>query len=77
MLGFMAPKGLLPPLTVFMLSLLPDQLRRILLEQPELGQAFLVGGCVRDALVGLPIKDFDVEVFALLDSRPEDALDQH
>jgi tRNA nucleotidyltransferase (CCA-adding enzyme) len=29
------------------------------------GQAFLVGGCVRDALLGLPSKDIDIEVFGL------------
>ena len=29
------------------------------------GSCFLVGGCVRDALVGIPPKDFDVEVFGL------------
>jgi tRNA nucleotidyltransferase (CCA-adding enzyme) len=41
-------------------------LERILLETPELKRAFLVGGCVRDALLGLPTgKDFDVEVFGV------------
>lgn len=29
------------------------------------GQAFLVGGCVRDALLGIPSKDIDIEVFGL------------
>ncbi len=29
------------------------------------GHAFLVGGCVRDALLGLPSKDIDIEVFGL------------
>jgi tRNA nucleotidyltransferase (CCA-adding enzyme) len=29
------------------------------------GRPWLVGGAVRDALVGLPLKDFDVEVFGL------------
>ena len=36
---------------------------RILTETPELEHAYLVGGCVRDGLLGLPIKDFDIEVF--------------
>lgn len=44
---------------------LPDELRRILADTPELCRAFLVGGCVRDALLGLPVKDFDVEVFGV------------
>lgn len=44
----------------------PDDLRRILERTPELARAYLVGGCVRDALLGLPdIKDFDVEVFGV------------
>src|SRR5438128_1189528 len=29
------------------------------------GQPFIVGGAVRDALLGVPVKDFDVEVFGL------------
>ncbi|HEY3915900.1 MAG TPA: HD domain-containing protein [Verrucomicrobiae bacterium] len=46
------------------MDLIPPELERILRETPELGRAFLVGGCVRDALLGLPHgKDFDVEVF--------------
>jgi tRNA nucleotidyltransferase (CCA-adding enzyme) len=34
------------------------------------GRPYLVGGAVRNALLGLPVKDFDVEVFGL----PPDAL---
>jgi tRNA nucleotidyltransferase (CCA-adding enzyme) len=46
------------------MDLMPPELERILRETPELERAFLVGGCVRDALLGLPSgKDFDVEVF--------------
>jgi tRNA nucleotidyltransferase (CCA-adding enzyme) len=46
------------------MDIMPQELERILRETPELGRAFLVGGCVRDALLGLPHgKDFDVEVF--------------
>jgi tRNA nucleotidyltransferase (CCA-adding enzyme) len=42
------------------------ELERILRDTPELKRAFLVGGCVRDALLGLPPgKDFDVEVFGV------------
>ena len=29
------------------------------------GRALLVGGCVRDGLLGVPVKDFDLEVFGL------------
>jgi len=44
---------------------LPNELSRILAETPELRRAFLVGGCVRDSLLGLAVKDFDVEVFGV------------
>ena len=43
----------------------PPALLKILEGSPKLGQAFLVGGCVRDALLDLPQKDFDIEVFGL------------
>ena len=43
----------------------PPTLEKILSETPELKQAYLVGGCVRDALLGLDCKDFDIEVFGL------------
>jgi len=41
---------------------------------PELSRAFLVGGCVRDALLGLPVKDFDLEVFGVSYERMAKAL---
>ena len=44
---------------------LPTQLSQILAEEDRLGDAFLVGGCVRDWLLKLPNKDFDVEVYGL------------
>src|SRR5258705_3719401 len=44
---------------------IPDDLATILRETPELRRAYLVGGCVRDALLGLPQKDFDIEVFGV------------
>ncbi|MEO5802873.1 MAG: HD domain-containing protein [Verrucomicrobiota bacterium] len=43
----------------------PPALEKILSETTELKQAYLVGGCVRDALLGNPCKDFDIEVFGL------------
>ncbi len=33
------------------------------------GRAFLVGGCVRDALLGLAVKDFDLEVYGIPSER--------
>lgn len=44
---------------------LPSDLRNILADTPELKRAYLVGGCVRDWLLGEPQKDFDIEVFGL------------
>jgi tRNA nucleotidyltransferase (CCA-adding enzyme) len=46
-----------------MSALVPDDLATILGETPELAQSFLVGGCVRDWLLNIPNKDFDIEVF--------------
>jgi len=46
-------------------SWIPDELREILTETPELQCSFLVGGSVRDWLLRLPVKDFDVEVFGV------------
>lgn len=43
--------------------MIPPELHRILTETVALQQAFLVGGCVRDWLLGIPSKDFDIEVF--------------
>lgn len=44
---------------------LPKDLSEILTETPELKQAYLVGGCVRDWLLGESQKDYDIEVFGL------------
>jgi tRNA nucleotidyltransferase (CCA-adding enzyme) len=41
---------------------LPDELAEILRNLPR---SYLVGGCVRDALLGLTVKDYDVEVFGV------------
>ena len=32
---------------------------------PELKASYLVGGCVRDALLGIDSKDFDIEDFGV------------
>jgi tRNA nucleotidyltransferase (CCA-adding enzyme) len=45
--------------------LIPEELATILGQTPELRESYLVGGCVRDWLSGLPSKDFDVEVFGI------------
>ena len=37
------------------------------------GRAYLVGGAVRDALLGLPLADFDVEVYGLAPERLREA----
>jgi tRNA nucleotidyltransferase (CCA-adding enzyme) len=44
---------------------IPEDLRRALSETPELRQAYLAGGCVRDWLLGKVPKDYDIEVFGL------------
>ncbi|MEQ2005542.1 MAG: polynucleotide adenylyltransferase [Limisphaerales bacterium] len=54
----------------------PHELACLLAEVPELARAFLVGGCVRDALLGLSVKDFDVEVFGVSYERLAKALRQ-
>lgn len=38
---------------------------RLLREVPALSRAYLVGGCVRDALLGNAQKDFDLEVYGV------------
>ncbi|MGC3957419.1 MAG: polynucleotide adenylyltransferase [Verrucomicrobiota bacterium] len=44
---------------------LPDELWQLLRDVPALKQAYLVGGCVRDALLSRPQKDFDLEVYGV------------
>src|SRR6266576_6331487 len=44
---------------------LPDELVRLLREAPALSRAYLVGGCVRDSLLGIAHKDFDLEVYGV------------
>jgi tRNA nucleotidyltransferase (CCA-adding enzyme) len=40
------------------------------------GRAMLVGGCVRDRLMGRPTKDWDVEVYGIEPTRLRELLDQ-
>ncbi|MDX1950956.1 MAG: polynucleotide adenylyltransferase [Verrucomicrobiota bacterium] len=42
-----------------------EELEQLLQQSPELAHAFLVGGCVRDALLSLPVKDIDIEVYGI------------
>lgn len=44
---------------------LPKDLAETLGQAEVLRHAYLVGGCVRDTLLGLPVKDFDFEVFGV------------
>ncbi|QUV81026.1 CCA tRNA nucleotidyltransferase [Chloracidobacterium sp. D] len=41
------------------------------------GKAFLVGGCVRDKLLGYPIKDYDIEVYGLPSEQLRELLEKH
>jgi tRNA nucleotidyltransferase (CCA-adding enzyme) len=40
------------------------------------GRALLVGGCVRDELMGVPAKDWDLEVYGLVPERLREQLDR-
>jgi tRNA nucleotidyltransferase (CCA-adding enzyme) len=44
---------------------IPAELRALLQTTPGLERSYLVGGCVRDALLGQPVKDFDIEVYGV------------
>lgn len=44
---------------------LPAELERILAHTKGLEHAYLVGGCVRDWLLRLPVTDYDIEVFGI------------
>jgi tRNA nucleotidyltransferase (CCA-adding enzyme) len=44
---------------------LPDELTRLLREVPALSRTYLVGGCVRDSLLGIAHKDLDLEVYGV------------
>jgi tRNA nucleotidyltransferase (CCA-adding enzyme) len=53
---------------------LPEDLARVLDGSPELQRSYLVGGCVRDWLLGRPCKDFDIEVFGVAYEQLTEAL---
>ena len=52
----------------------PIDLAGILAKSPQLQRAYLVGGCVRDAMLGLTPKDFDIEVFGVTYEQLTEAL---
>src|SRR5947209_15144657 len=60
-----------------MMSTLPEKLARILRETPALRDSYLVGGCVRDALLGIAQKDFDIEVFGISPAELAEVLARH
>jgi tRNA nucleotidyltransferase (CCA-adding enzyme) len=53
---------------------LPAMARRIAAALPRARQVLMVGGCVRDRLLGLPVKDIDLEVYGLSYAEITDAL---
>ncbi len=55
----------------------PQPLADILRNTPGLENAFLVGGCVRDRLSGIPVKDFDIEVYGIDYERLVAVLSKH
>ena len=57
--------------------ILPDELTYLLRNVPALSRAYLVGGCVRDALLGIAHKDFDLEVYGVDYETLERALSAH
>jgi tRNA nucleotidyltransferase (CCA-adding enzyme) len=57
-------------LSVAIMLTLPSSLERMLVSLREAGgRPYLVGGAVRDGLLGLPLKDFDLEVYGLTPER--------
>src|SRR5512143_3218033 len=57
---------------------LPSGLVRLLADLRSAGgRPYVVGGAVRDALLGLPVEDYDLEVFALPQDRLEPVLSRH
>lgn len=46
-----------------MIDWIPGELAALIEREPLLARCYLAGGCVRDRLLGLPIADFDIEVY--------------
>ena len=44
---------------------LPEELAMLLRQVPALSRAYLVGGCVRDSLLGIAHKEFDLEDYGV------------
>ncbi len=44
---------------------LPNQLAALMASIKQPAKAYLVGGCVRDALLGHPVHDYDIEVYGM------------
>ena len=44
---------------------IPHPLETLIKELPSHARPYLVGGCVRDGLLGLPVKDYDLEIFGI------------
>src|SRR5512139_1707898 len=59
------------------LELPPGLVRLLAALRAAGGRPYLVGGAVRDELLGLPVKDYDVEVFGLPQERLEPVLAGH
>ena len=53
---------------------IPTELAGVLANTPELQRSYLVGGCVRDVLLGSTPKDFDVEAFGVTYEQLVEAL---
>lgn len=54
---------------------IPAGVRRVIAALADAGgRAYLVGGAVRDALLGLPVTDFDLEVYGLSPALLDEAL---
>lgn len=57
--------------------MLPDKVRRIAeVIRDDGGRAMLVGGCVRDELMGVEPKDWDLEVYGIKPDKLREILDQ-
>jgi len=64
------------------LDFFPEKLRAAVLDVATLvqqagGRAFLVGGAVRDLMLGIPLKDIDIEVFGLMPDALKTVLAAH